>query len=142
MIALRFHHVGVGTTDFEGTIQTYEALGHRLRHRVDDALLNVRVAFMSCPGGGGPWIEVLAPLGDDGPLRALIARKALPSPYHTCYAVELLETATTELRDMGFLPVGQARPALAFENARVAFFYHSAVGLVELVERPPEWPFS
>jgi methylmalonyl-CoA/ethylmalonyl-CoA epimerase len=136
---LVFHHVGVGTVDFDGAIQTYQALGHRLHSRVDDHGLNVRVAFLSCPGAAGPWIEILAPLGEGGPLKALIARKALPSPYHTCYAVEQLEAAADDLRTVGFLPIGEPRSALAFQGARVAFFYHGTLGLLELVEAPPVW---
>jgi hypothetical protein len=30
-----------------------------------------------------------------------------------------------------------ATPAIAFSGAPVAFFYHAAVGLIELVEKPP-----
>lgn len=137
MVELAFHHVGIGTTDFDGTIEAYLSLGHRLRCRVDDPGLNIRVAFLACPGGRGPWIEILAPLGPGGPLQSLIASKALPSPYHTCYGVKELDAAGEDLRARGFIPVGEPRPALAFDGARVAFFYHSALGLVELVESPP-----
>lgn len=142
MSKLVFHHVGIGTTDFDGAIETYVALGHRLHARVDDPGLNIRVAFLSCPGGAGPWIEILAPLEANGPLQALITRKALPSPYHTCYAVDALEPAGEHLRELGFLPVGVPRNAVAFEGARVAFFYHGALGLLELVEAPPQWPLD
>ena len=108
--------------------------------RVDDPGLDIRVAFLSCPGGTGPWIEILAPLGKDGPLKSLIARKALPSPYHTCYAVDQLDGAADHLRAIGFLPLGSPQSALAFGGARVAFFYHGTLGLLELVESPPAWP--
>ena len=111
MTEFTFHHVGVGTTDFEAAIQTYGAIGHRLHHRVDDPGLNVRVAFLACPRNVGPWIEILSPLHPGGPLTSLIARKALPSPYHTCYCVNELEPATETLRSCAFIPVGsQARP--------------------------------
>ena len=140
MTVLNFHHVGIGTTDFDTAIETYVSLGHRLHHSVDDPGLNVRVAFLSCPGGVGPWIEILAPLNDGGPLEALIRRRTLPSPYHTCYSVDQLEAATAELCSLAFLPVGEPHAALAFDNARVAFFYHGSVGLIELVEKPSPWP--
>ena len=134
---LTFHHVGVGTTEFDKTVETYIALGHRLYCSVDDPLLNVRVAFLASPGDLSLWIEVLAPLGVNGPLQSLIARNLLPSPYHTCYSVPQLGEAGEELLLRGFLPIGEPRAALAFNGARVAFFYHPAIGLMELVESPP-----
>lgn len=137
---LVFHHVGIGTADFDGAIQTCVSLGHRLHSRTDDPGINVRVAFLSCPGGRGPWIEILAPLGPDGPLQSLIRRKLLPSPYHCCYAVDRLEKGDELLRTHRFAPIGVPQPALAFGGARIAFYYHAALGLVELVESPPDWP--
>ena len=137
MADLRFHHVGIGTRDFEGAIACYEQLGHTLHLRVDDPILNVRVAFLTGPDGHGPWFELLAPLGPDGPLHALLARRALPSPYHTCYAVDDLQASTQRLRGWRFVPLHPPKPALAFDNQPVAFFYNSKIGLIELVERPP-----
>ena len=138
-IELKFHHVGVGVLDMEGAIRTYEVLGHRLVRLVDDPGINIRVAFLATPSSG-PWIELLAPLNSRGPLDSLIKRKLLPSPYHTCYAVDGIELAGTQLRDEGFMQLGATCEAVAFDGARVAFHYHDVVGLIELVERPPEWP--
>ncbi|MCB9673471.1 MAG: VOC family protein [Alphaproteobacteria bacterium] len=138
MIDLAFHHVGVGTTTFERAIATYEALGYALRCNVDDPGLHVRVAFLARPGH--PLVEIVAPLGDDHPLKSLIARKQLPSPYHTCYAVPDLDAAAARLRELGFLPLGEPAPALALGGARIQYLYGGAVGLVELAESPaPEW---
>jgi len=139
MLDLRFHHVGIGTTDFDGAIDVYCRLGHRLHSRVDDPGLNVRVAFLRAPGEGGPWIEILAPLAAGGPLDSLIARKALPSPYHTCYSTTVLEGAAAGLVDLGFAQISKSRSAVAFGGARVAFFYSGEVGMLELVENPPDW---
>ena len=136
---LKFHHVGVGVLDMEAAIDVYEALGHRLFRLVDDPGINIKVAFLASPMAG-PWIELLAPLNPDGPLQSLIKRKMLPSPYHTCYGVDDLDAAGERLREQGFMQLGPACEAVAFGGARVAFHYHGAVGLIELVERPPEWP--
>ena len=139
MIEWIFHHVGVGVLDLEGAIRTYESLGHRLVRSVDDPGINIRVAFLASPSSG-PWIELLAPLNPRGPLESLIKRKLLPSPYHTCYGVDDTDLAGAQLRDEGFMQLGNTREAVAFDGARVAFHYHDVVGLIELVERPPEWP--
>ncbi len=132
----RFHHVGIGTKLFDEAIATYEALHHECFVRVDDQDLGVRVAFLRS-AGGGPLLEILAPLGDHTPLRSLIERRLLPSPYHTCYAVENLAGSAERLRELGFMPVGEARPALAFAGQPIQFFLNRAVGLIELVEEPP-----
>lgn len=137
-IELTFHHVGVGVLDMEGAIRTYEALGHRLIRNVDDPGINVRVAFLASPSSG-PWIELLAPLNPRGPLESLIKRKLLPSAYHTGYGVENLELPGAQLRDEGFIQLGATCEAAAFDGARVAFYYHDVIGLIELIERPPEW---
>jgi methylmalonyl-CoA/ethylmalonyl-CoA epimerase len=138
IIELKFHHVGVGVLDMKGAIRTYEGLGHRLVRSVDDPGINIRVAFLASPSAG-PWIELLAPLNPCGPLESLIKRKLLPSPYHTCYGVDDVDLAGVQLHDQGFMQLGATCEAVAFDGARVAFHYHPVIGLIELVEHPPEW---
>ena len=135
---MRFHHVGVGTVSFQEAIEAYRNLGYRLMLSTEDLRLDVKVAFLY--EAGSPWIEIVSPLGPDGPLKSLIARKILPSPYHTCYATDHIETSREQLRGLGFLPLGEPQPAVAFTGARIAYHYHPALGLLELVENPPAWP--
>jgi methylmalonyl-CoA/ethylmalonyl-CoA epimerase len=128
------HHVGVGTTDLEAAVRVYESLGYAVHLRIEDPGLGVRAAFL---GSGRPWIEIVAALDDSGgPLKGLIARGALPAPYHTCYAVDDLTAASQQLKTRGFLALGKPKPALAFGGAPILFHSHRAIGLVELVERP------
>lgn len=131
---LHFHHIGVGTTDFDGAIAVYQGMGHELLVRVDDALLNARIALLSVPGASFPYVELVSPLGPDGPLKGLLSRKALPAPYHSCYATPRIAEATSELRRLGFRPTGVPRPALAFSGALVSFHFNRSIGLLELVE--------
>jgi methylmalonyl-CoA/ethylmalonyl-CoA epimerase len=133
---LTFHHVGIGTTHFEQAIDRYLELGHVLLLKVDDPGIDVRIAFLRPPGG--PLIEIVAPLGENGPLKTLIARKVVPGPYHTCYAVESMLEASDYLRKRGWMPIGQPIPAVAFQGQPVAFFFERDTGLIELVEQPPD----
>lgn len=133
---LVFHHVGVGLRDMEAGLKAYAAIGHTLVSQLDDPGLNIRVAFVAAPNGG-PLVELLAPLQPGGPLEALIRRKALPSPYHTCYVVDDLQAAGAAFAARDFLCVAAPAPALAFDAAPVAFHYHLDIGLIELVQRLP-----
>lgn len=129
---LAFHHVGVGTKDLEGAVTTYESLGYALKRRVEDVRLGVRVALVEREGH--PLIELVSPLGEDHPLKSFIARKQLPSPYHTCYQVPNISRAATDLRDRSFLPLNPPAPAAAFDGALIQYFYGRTVGLLELLE--------
>ena len=132
-----FHHVGVGTLDLEGAIAAYGTLGYVTHARADDPALGVSVAFLR-GSGPGPWIEIVAPLdARGGPLSSFIRRKQLPSPYHTCYAVNDIKVASAKLREQGFLPLGEPSPAAVFQGAAIWYHIHDSIGLVELVQQPP-----
>jgi len=134
---LKFHHFGIGTATFEPAIAVYIDLGYELIDSMDDTGLDVRIAFLR--GGQGPYIEIVAPLSPDGPLKSLLSRRLLPSPYHTCYETEDLVETGEYIQNLGFLSLGDPCPALAFGGALIAYYYHRATGMLELVERPPVW---
>jgi methylmalonyl-CoA/ethylmalonyl-CoA epimerase len=135
--SLIFHHIGLGTATFDVAIAIYIDLGYELITSIDDHGLDVRIAFLR--GQTGPYIEIVAPLGPNGPLKSLLSRRLLPSPYHTCYATDDVMATGIYLRDKGFIPLGEPRPAIAFGGAFIAYYYHSATGMLELVENPPMW---
>src|SRR5919109_633602 len=96
---IAFHHIGVGTTTFQATIEAYRKLGYEVITSVDDVALGVKVAFLF--SRVSPWIEIVAPLGSDGPLKSFIERKVLPAPYHTCYATQDIEAARKWFKRLG-----------------------------------------
>lgn len=132
-----FHHIGIGTTAFEAAISVYIELGYELIDSIDDHGLDVRIAFLR--GAAGPYIEIVAPLGPEGPLKSLLSRRLLPNPYHTCYATDDLVSAGKYIRSKGFIHLGPPRPALVFSGALIQYYYHQAIGLFELVQCPPVW---
>ena len=136
--SLKFHHVGIGTTMFEDAISVYLQLGYELICSIDDADLDLRVAFVR--KDDSPYIELLAPLSPDGPLKSFLARGLLPSPYHTCYETSDINESGDRLQQQGFFPVTKPRPSRALNGALFAYFYHAAIGLLELVEGPTSWP--
>lgn len=134
---IRFHHVGIGTETFKEAITVYVSLGYELICAMDDPGLDIQVAFLK--GVDGPYVELVAPLGPSGPLKSLISRRLLPSPYHTCYETPDIVRAGNLMQNLGFFSVLDPHPALAFRGALIAYYYHPAIGLLEVVENPPQW---
>ena len=135
--SMKFHHVGVGTTSFEEAIAVYQKLGYQLICSMDDDVLDLRVAFLQ--KDGSPFLEIIAPLGPDGPLKSFLNRRIFPSPYHTCYATDNIHEAGACLQELGFFPLGEPKPSRALNGALFAFHYHNATGLIELAESPTIW---
>lgn len=135
--SLKFHHVGVGTTSFDESITVYQKLGYELLCSMDDDDLDLRVAFLE--KDGSPLIEIIAPLGPDGPLKSFLSRRIFPSPYHTCYATDHIHEAGACLKELGFFPLGEPKPSRALNGALFAFHYHNATGLLELAQSPAIW---
>ena len=130
-----FHHVGIGTTQFDAGIEGYQALGLTLLTRIDDPNLRVRVAFLGPADGAAPLVEILAPLGEGGPLDSFIRRKRLPSPYHVAFGVPDIGRQGAALIERGYLALAEPQAALAMNGARIQFLVHRAAGMVELVEQ-------
>ena len=134
----RFHHVGVGTMEFDVGINAYRTMGLSLLTRVNDPGLRVQVAFLSAGSAASPLVEILAPLGEDGPLASLIRRRMLPTPYHVAFSVPDLSERTGQLVAQGYLSLGDPKPARAMCGAQIQFLFHRGIGLVELIEENDE----
>ena len=131
---LAFHHVGVVTADLDASVALYRALGYQASELFDDPLQQVRIVL--CTRDDGPMIELITPATPSSPAAGWLKRiKA--GPYHTCYRVADLEASIEGLRELGFLPLSQAVPAVAFGGRRVIFLFSAAAGLLELVEDQP-----
>jgi methylmalonyl-CoA/ethylmalonyl-CoA epimerase len=98
---------------------------------VDDPIQHVRVCFLEKEGA--PLLELLEPLDEQSPVARTLKAVGV-SPYHTCYEVQDLEAAITELRRDRFLVVNGPVPACAMGNRRIAFMFKKDNGLLELVE--------
>ena len=129
-------HVGIALASLAAA-DAYLALGWRaLREDQDLPEQGVRVRMLG--GGPGPALEVLVPLGDDGPVARFLARRG-PGLHHLAFAVADLEAEMARLAALG-APFVDARPRSGYGGHRVAFLHPSWAGgvLVELVERPPD----
>jgi methylmalonyl-CoA/ethylmalonyl-CoA epimerase len=131
----RFAHIGVAVNDLELARRSFgELFGYDLKSGpFDDPIQRVRVCFLATPDGQAPVIELIAPLGDDSPIKQLLARGG--GAYHLCFEVADMQKALAEAKNKGCILVSGPVPAVAFQGRRIAWLYTAARQLVEFVER-------
>ena len=132
---VRFAHMGVAVEDIFKAMESFAALfGYRLiSGPFDDPIQKVRVCFLAAATTQEPVVELIAPLGDDSPIKRLLAKGG--GAYHLCYEVDGIENVIEQYKAKGCLVVSGPVPAVAFEGRRIAWLYTPARQLVELVER-------
>ena len=129
------HHLGIAAADIDKSIRAYKGLGWTLEGEViDDTLRNVKLAFMRRKESG-ELIELVSPTSDKSPVsHTLSANKNVPAPYHICYEVRNLEKTVEILKGRKYVLTDGAKPAVAFDERRVAFMLSRDAGLIELLE--------
>ena len=129
------HHLGIAAADIDKSIRTYKGLGWTLEGEViDDTLRNVKLAFMRRKESG-ELIELVSPTSEKSPVsHTLNANKNVPAPYHICYEVRNLEKTVEILKGRKYVLTDGAKPAVAFDERRVAFMLSRDAGLIELLE--------
>ena len=134
MTALRFKHLGVAVADIGTALPVYEALfGYRLLNGpFADPIQEVTVCFVGSGDPGDMVLELVAPLGEDSPIRQILAKGV--SAYHACYEVCDIEQSVADVRVKGCVVVGKPVPAVAFQGRRIAWIYTPTRQLIELVE--------
>ncbi len=99
----------------------------------DDPIQKVAVNFLTTSDHDAVEIELIAPLTEDSPIRAMLA-KGGGGAYHLCFETNDLEAALNHARKNGCIIVSGPVPAVAFQNRRIAWIYTSSRQLFELVE--------
>lgn len=125
-----FHHVGVAVHDLQtAAAQFRDVLGAVVESDViHDEIQQVRLQFVRL---GGLRIELLEPAADRSPLDALLKRGI--AFYQVCYEVNDLDVSLDRLKAGGAKVVSEAKPAVAFDQRRVAFVMCQGV-MIELLE--------
>lgn len=127
----KFHHIGVATNSIDDTSTVYEAAGYVRTKTIYDPIQNVKICFLTKKGM--PMVELLAPNDEKSPICKVLEKNGV-MPYHTCYEVENISQAVSDLKKMRYIPVSRAEPAVAMDNKHVQFMYHKDIGLIEIVE--------
>ena len=131
--SFRFHHIGVVVKSIEQTASMYVA-GDYLKSAVTfDPVQNVNICWLS--KDGMPLVELLEPVDESSPVCKTLEKNGV-APYHTCYMVDDIDVAVSELRKMKYVMVSKPEEAVAIQNSRVCFLFNRNIGLIELVEAP------
>jgi len=80
--------------------------------------------------------EIVAPCGNGNPVTQVLTsgRNILN---HVAYRVADIDAALSEMRNSGSLPLGEAKPATAFNGNRIAFVLTPLRMIMELIEDRP-----
>lgn len=125
---MRVHHIGIACQDINQAIEDFKNYHNIVWQSdiVEDPLQHAQLCLLKTDMGldyefvSGPQVERLAKKGI--------------SYYHICYEVESIEASIEDLLAKGAKMVSEPKPAILFNNRRVAFLYVS-YGLIELVEQ-------
>lgn len=127
---LTFHHVGVAVPQIEPAAERFAKVFGAVTDSpvYHDPNQGVYIQFLKL---GDARIELLAPAGQISPVDAMLRRGV--SIYHVCYETADFDARLAEWVKAGAAMVSPPKPAVAFENRRVAFVM--CLGLiVELVD--------
>jgi len=122
------HHVGVATPDATGIAELYgDLLDLPVAH--EETFDGMTVVF----AGAGPYVELLEPLTDEGPIARHLDRRGR-GLHHLAYAVEDVTAALERARERGVDPIDDD-PRPGAWGHEVAFLRPEPTGgvLLELV---------
>ena len=130
-----FDHIGIVVRDPEAGRKMLSAafMIDEWTELFEDPVNDVLVQFGRDPSG--ICYETVAPLSARSPVRRALA-DGVNIVNHTAYLVGDLAAERARLRLAGFLPVADARPAIAYGNAPIQFFMSRTRMLFELIEAP------
>lgn len=123
----KIHHIGIACQDIIRSIDDFKKHHNVVwqSNIVEDTYQNAQLCLLKTDMGLG--YEFIS-----GTQVERMVKKGI-SYYHICYEVTSLEESISELILKEAIMVSEPKPALLFDNRRVAFLY-LPYGLVELVE--------
>ena len=131
----RLHHVGVIVRSIEESMPGYlRSLGGTWDSQIfHDPIQRVKVAFLQPGLGPQVQIELVEPAGENSPVRRFL-ETSNGGMHHLCYEVAELEESVRAARANGSLLVRPPKPAVAFENRRIAWVLTPERLLIEYLE--------
>ena len=134
-LGFKLLHVGVAVPTLGPTTEMMSKLfGYRvISGPFDDPIQKVSVNFLTTTEDDVAEIELIAPLTEDSPIKAMLAKNG-GGAYHLCFETSDIDKALEHAKKNGCIIVSQPVPAVAFGGRRIAWIYTSSRQLFELVE--------
>lgn len=128
-MALKFHHIAVATNNINNSAEIFQKLGFYIGNLYKDYLQQVEVQFAHLDN---VTVELVAPISSSSPVNNIL-KKIGTSPYHLCFTSDNFVQDYNYLLNLGFIDITGTKPATAFENKDIVFFYHTDFGLIEVI---------
>jgi len=136
---MKLDHVGIAVEAIEKVLPFYrEQLGLSVFHREDVPSQKVRVVFLAPSDGAGSALELLEPMGEEGPVAAFLKNRG-PGIHHLAFEAHAIEKAMERLRAAGRPPL-EEKPRAGARGRKVCFLHpkHADGVLIELVDPSPQ----
>lgn len=133
--SLNLHHIGFVVPDIAAAAPGFiRSLGAFWDEKIyEDPNQCVKVSFLTTRVGDAQ-IELVEPLGEQSPVRRFLHEKG-GGMHHACYEVDDLEQQMARMKAQGSLIARRPKPAVAFDNRRIAWMLTPEKLLIELLER-------
>jgi methylmalonyl-CoA/ethylmalonyl-CoA epimerase len=128
-------HVGVAVPALAPATESLSSLfGYKVvSGPFDDPIQKVTVNFLAKSDSDVAEIELIAPLTEDSPIKAMLAKNG-GGAYHLCFETADIEAALAHAKQNGCVIVSGPVPAVAFDGRRIAWIFTRSRQLFELVE--------
>jgi len=117
----RLNHVAIAVPDLDAAAALYrDALGAEVGAPQDEPDHGVTVVFINLPN---TKIELLHPLGADGPIAGFLEKNPSGGIHHVCYEVEDIIAARDHLARSGARVLGSGEPKIGAHGKPVLFLH-------------------
>lgn len=130
---MKLEHVGIAMRSIEEGAKIWEGiLGLTPEAITEVESQKVRVAIFDA---GGVKIELLEPLGDDGPIARFLEKKG-EGLHHLCFEVKEIEKLLKDLKSKGIKLIDEV-PRSGASAKKIAFLHPGSIHgvLIELCEK-------
>lgn len=130
---MKVHHIGYLIKDINNAVQEFQNLGYKIYSETSyDTYRDIDICFME---KDGYLVELISPKSEKSVVYNLL-KKIGNSPYHICYTSENIEQDVAELREKGYIVMGDLCPAPCIgQDASVIFLYNKFIGIIELLNQ-------
>ncbi|MCJ2134462.1 methylmalonyl-CoA epimerase [Methylobacterium sp. J-026] len=117
----RLNHVAIAVQDLEAACAVYrDTLGATVTPPLQQPEHGVTVVFVELPNSK---VELMAPLGEDSPIAAFVARNPGGGVHHVCYEVDDILAARDTLKAQGARVLGTGEPRIGAHGKPVLFLH-------------------